>query len=299
MTTEASQPSLELDRNLLSELKRIELRTRRSLNTDLMGSYRSAFRGTGLSFSELREYQPGDDVRHIHWKVTARSNKTCVKTFDEDRQLSIFLGVDISRSMEFGYPKTRYRKAVEFAAVLTTLARSSGDLVGLSLFSSEVESFYPPRGSRNQIHLTIAELLRARTLPERTDLSASLAHIRRHLRKTSIVFIISDFLDDNFELELRGLSHAHDVILVNLGTPQLDDLPNVGLVEYQDAETGERRTINTSNSRLRTRYQEVEKSRIERLESLARSTKADLIHIQDNILEPLSTLMKRRVQRVR
>lgn len=287
-----------LDSSLLAELRRIELRTRRSIDSDLMGHYRSAFRGSGLIFSDLREYQPGDDVRHIHWKVTARTSRPFVKTFEEDRQLNILLVVDVSNSTNVGGAKTKHRKALEFAALVTTLGLSNQDAVGLLLFSDKVEEYLPIKRLRSQGKRIISALLKPHALTPRTNIADTLKFVREHQRKRSIIFIVSDFISANFEQELKALSLRHDVIAVLLGEKDTE-LNSCGIVQYVDAESGARIQLDTSSKRVREHYKKLEFGRRKKLLELFRNCAVDQIEIRDLVLKPLLDLMRQRTARCR
>jgi uncharacterized protein (DUF58 family) len=296
-----TQPKGEfsIDPEILAELKRIQIRTKRTLNADLVGQYRSAFRGTGLDFSDLRAYQPGDDIRHIHWKVTARTKQPFVKTYEEDRQLSIVIAVDISRSMDFGAPKSKFRRAQEFAALLATLANNNRDSVSLCLFAGEVIDYIPSRGTRTQLQQLLLTLLEQRSLPSETNLANALRHIRSHLKKTSVVFLLSDFLSTSFEDELRALSYKHDVVCANIEDRFDKTLPSVGLVTFQDSESGESVLVDTSNKRALQTLSDLESKRVRDLETICKRCRVDFITIKDKLLQPLSALMQQRTRRVR
>lgn len=303
MTASGTEPQhssfAPLSGELLAELRRIELRSRRSLDTDLMGSYRSAFRGTGLSFADVREYQPGDDIRHIHWKVTARTNKPYVKTFEEDRHLNIVLAVDISRSMNVGSPKTKYRKAVEFAALISTLAHRNQDNLALCLFAGNVTDFVPLRGSRTQLQQVLYTLLLQRTLPTDTNLSQALTHLRTHIKRTSIIFLLSDFINEqDYDQDLRSLSYKHDLIAVCVEDSFSTNLPKGGLVEFIDAERGSRYTIDTSSKRVRDALTLEYTKRRETLSAQMQYCGADLLFLEEDLLKPLSVLMRKRAKRL-
>ena len=236
---------------LLAELKRVELRTRRVVDADLLGSYRSAFRGTGLVFSDVREYQPGDEVKNIHWRATARTNKVYVKSYEEDRQLNIMLVIDLSNSTNFGLNKSKHDKIIEFAALVSVLAQKGQDAVGMCLFSDVVEEYFRPKKSRHQFQQMLGQLLKHRTLAKGTDLKEALNYIRNHQRKKSIIFIVSDFICDDYQQELRLLAIAHDVVCVQVIDDIDTDLPKGGIVTFQDAESGKRMLLDTSNRAVR------------------------------------------------
>lgn len=288
-----------LSPSMLAELRRVELRTRRNIDSDLMGRYRTAFRGSGLVYSDLREYQPGDEVKNIHWKATARTGKVYVKSYEEERQLNIMIAVDTSASTDFGRAKSKHTKALEFAALITMLAQRSQDAVGLCLFSDKVEEYFPPKRSRTQLFRILFELLRARTLRPGTDIAGALDYIRSHQRKPAIIFLVSDFFSAPFESQLRYLSISHDLVCVALVDIQDRELPSVGIVEFVDAESGERILFDTSQRRARETLQRMQLERLEELNTLCKRLGADLIRVDENPLRPLAELMQRRMARLR
>ena len=233
-----------LSPSVLADVRRLELRTARRATAELSGSYRSSFRGLGLTFSDLREYQPGDDSKHIHWKATARTGRVFVKSFEEERSLTVMLALDISGSTAFGSPTTQQRRAREFCALVALLASRNRDAAGLSLFSDEVIDYIPPKLRRSQFHRIISTLLTRHSLHTKTDLRPLLKHLRTQLKRRSVVMIISDFFVEPFEQELLPLALKHDVVLVQLPA-DFSALTGCGLIEFEDAETGELRTIDS------------------------------------------------------
>lgn len=288
-----------LDASLLAEVKRIELRTSRSVNAELLGKYRSAFRGSGLIYSDLREYLPGDDVKNIHWKVTARTNRVFVKSYEEDRELRIIVAVDVSNSTNFGSPKTKHRKALEFAALISILARKSQDSVGLCLFSDDVEEFYPPKKSRSQHQRILLSLLQERTLRRGTNIAKALSHLRDFAKRSSVIFLVSDFYSTPFDRELRALAFRNDVICVLLGSSEDADLPQLGIVEYEDAEGDQRYILDTSSRRGREQLINLMQRRVQALKELCVALGVDFIEIGEHPLKPLAALMHRRTARIR
>jgi len=287
-----------LDPVLLGEVKRLEIRTRRSLNADFIGQYRSTFRGQGLVYSDLREYQPGDEVKNIHWKATARTNKVYVKSYEEDRQLSILLVVDISSSTLFGAPKTKHLRAFEFAALVAMLAQKNQDALGLCLFSKEVAEFLPPCKSRTQLQKIILSLLQHRVLHPASNLSLALDYILKRQRRSALIFIISDFYCPPFAEPLATLALKHDVVCVLLEDPLDKELPKAGLVEFQDAESGERILIDTSNRKVLQAIKAEHDAHVNKLAELCALNKIDMIRLLDNPVQPLAELMRRRTARI-
>lgn len=283
----------------LAELKRIELRTRRSISSDLVGKYRSAFRGSGLVFSELREYQPGDEIKNISWKATARTGRPMIKSYHEERLLNILLAVDISNSTFFGENKSKHRRALEFAALLAVLGQRSQDSVGLCLFSDQVEEYLAPSSKRAQLHLILSALNKPRQLRRATNIGAAITRISDEQRKPSIVFLVSDFLAPDFSRPLKSLCLRHEVIGVLLQDRLDSELPQAGLVEFSDAESNQRIIIDTSDQKSMTSLKRLQERRTEELVSLFHNSRADLIVVNQNLLAPLAQLMNQRTGRQR
>ena len=289
---------------LLADVKRIELVTRRKIDTGMIGNYRSAFRGSGLVFADLREYQPGDDVKHIHWKVSARTGRVFVKSYDEDRQLRVLVAVDVSSSTAAGVYRaqgfrSRQQRAIECAALITLLGARSDDAVGLALFSNRIEEYIRPRRNRLQTQSILLSLMRSRTLTPATDLRAVLTEIRKLERRPAILFIISDFYCPPFEEELRALTFTHDVILLLLDQSPEEELPSAGLVEFVDAESVRRVLVDTSSQSGRQMLRRIYEQRIDAIRRTCERVGVDLLRVSGNPLAPLAELMRRRTARMR
>ncbi len=282
-----------------AEIRRLELKTRRAVDSDLMGNYRSAFRGSGLIYSDVREYVPGDDVKHIHWNATARTGRVYVKSFDEDRQLRILVAVDISNSTNHGTTRTKHLRALEFAATIALLAQRSHDAMGLCLFGGEVISYLQPKHSRRQFQQILLRVLEQRELPRETNIQLALDHILRHQRRGCVVFLVSDFQTAGYEDRLRALAVRHDVVGVLLEDRLDFDPPAAGIVEFFDAETGRHHSIDTSSPRVRRALTENHARRVDRLSASLQASGADFIRIRDDIFQPLRELMQRRRSRLR
>lgn len=243
--------------DLLKKVRRIEIKTKGLSRQIFAGEYQSAFKGRGMSFSEVRNYQYGDDVRNIDWNVTARSGEPYVKVFEEERELTVMLLVDISKSSFFGTgDQLKSELMTEICAVLAFSATNNNDKVGLLLFSDKVEKFLPPKKGRGHILRIIRELLDTRPTGAGTDLGMALTYFTNMVKKRSICFLISDYLTDDYEKPLRLAARRHDVIGLHLYDPAERELPAVGLLHARDAETGQRRWIDTGSRRVRRRYQE-------------------------------------------
>ncbi len=295
---DSSTAHQQVSHDVLRELKRLEIRSRRLADADLVGSYRTAFRGTGLTFSELREYQAGDDVRHIHWKATARGKTAYVKTYEEDRQLNIVLALDMSRSMLYGSPRSKLARARELCALITTLARKTQDNVSLCLFADDIIEYLPLRTGRKQVMRVLYTLFEDRIQPPETRIDIALSHLLLHLKKTSVIFLISDFLTKTvYDDELSKVSSRHDLICVEIADPNPSLLPRAGLITLVDAESGAKRVIDSSDKRVRTALKEQSLQHSRHLDSLCKRVKADAIRIEDT-LEPLTNLMKYRSSRI-
>ncbi len=239
----------------LRNIRRLEIRTRRLVNDLFAGRYHSTFKGRGMSFAEVREYQPGDDIRSIDWNVTARMNAPFVKRFTEERELTILLAVDNSASLKFGtVDRSKHALAVELAALLTFAALRNGDKVGLLLFGDGVERFVPPRKSKLHALRLLRDMLVLEPAGRATGLAGALAYLNRVQRKRAIVFLFSDFLADGWEKPLAVTRRRHDTIAFVVEDPRERELPPAGRVELEDLETGRRVAVNTARAGVRDRF---------------------------------------------
>ncbi|HCR16881.1 MAG TPA: DUF58 domain-containing protein [Candidatus Latescibacteria bacterium] len=243
---------------ILKKVKRIELRTRHLVNTVFSGEYHSVFKGQGMAFAEVREYQLGDDVRTIDWNVTARMGHPFVKVFDEERELTVMLMVDASGSGDFGtVEQMKGEIGVEICAMLAFSAIQNNDRVGLIIFTDEVEAFIPPKKGRKHVLRVIRELLYFRPQRRNTDIGEALDYLNNVTTRKSVVFLVSDFLAEGYLRSLRVAARRHDLIAVVLEDPRESEMPDVGIVELEDAETGEEILVDTSHPEMRelfTRY---------------------------------------------
>jgi uncharacterized protein (DUF58 family) len=243
--------------DLLPRVRRIEIRARRLVASVFLGEYHSVFRGRGIEFSEVRAYEPGDDVRAIDWNVTARMGTPFVKKYIEERELTVILVVDVSASSRFSTAETtKLELAAETAATLAFAAITNNDKVGLITFSDRVEKFVRPGKSRRHALRIIRELLYAKPDGSGTDIAAALTYLGRVVRRRAIVFVISDFFDDGYEAQLRATAARHEVVAITLNDEREATLPDVGLLEIEDAETGARATLDTSDGQVRAAYAE-------------------------------------------
>ena len=273
-----------LTEELMREVRRLEIRARRRVSDLFAGEYHSAFKGQGIEFADVREYEPGDDVRSIDWNVTARAGKPFIKRFAEERQLSVMLVVDLSASGLFGSgDRSKARLMAEMGAVLAMAATRNNDRVGLMTFSDQVELFIPPRKGRNGLLRLMRELLDAEPRGGGRAFPDALTTLRGVLDRHSIVFVISDFLDDTtdapWELPLRLLARRHDVVALRVSDPRERDLPPMGLLEIEDPETGRRSLIETSGRSRRSRRRAAADAHDRRLRELFRRGRVDLVDI--------------------
>jgi uncharacterized protein (DUF58 family) len=244
-----------IPRELLKALRRIEITTNRLAKQQLSGNYTSVFKGQGLAFREVRQYQPGDDIRTIDWNVTARTNEAHVKVFTEEREMTVMLVVDLSASENFGTRHaTKARIATEVAAVCAFSAQTHNDRVGLILTTDEVEKLVPPKKGKKHAMRVVREILGAKPKRRGTDLGVGLETLHRAARKRSVAFVLSDFYATGYERALTLASVHHDIIPIVLVDPCDEELPNVGLATFEDFETGEDVVIDTSAASVREHY---------------------------------------------
>ena len=287
-----------IPKEVLQKVRQIEIRTRRIVDTVLSGEYHSAFKGRGMEFSEVRAYTDGDDIRTIDWNVTARTGSPYIKKFIEERELTVMLVVDASSSGNFGsVDKFKGEMAVELCSLLAFSAIRNNDRVGLIIFTSGVEVFIPPRKGKNHVLRVIRELLYFEPKHRGTDICAALKFLNRVQTKTSVVFLVSDFIAAaNFEAPVRVAAKRHDLIAISISDPREDIIPRVGLIELEDAETGETILFDTRNRKsLQTYKREREKRRVG-LESMFRSAGVDEIRVstETGYVKPIVNFFKRR-----
>ncbi|MCS3134270.1 DUF58 domain-containing protein [Phocaeicola vulgatus] len=239
--------------DLLKRVRQIEIKTRGLSNNIFAGQYHSAFKGKGMSFSEVREYQYGDDVRDIDWNVTARYNKPFVKVFEEERELTVMLLIDVSNSLDFGTVKQLKKDMVtEIAATLAFSAIQNNDKIGVIFFSDRIEKFIPPKKGRKHILYIIRELLDFKPESKRTDIKIAVEYLTNVIKKRCTTFMISDFIDENdFRNALTIANRKHDIVAIRVYDRRMAELPDVGLMKVRDAETGHEQWIDTSSRALR------------------------------------------------
>lgn len=241
--------------DILKKVRKIEIKTRGLSSQVFAGHYHSAFKGRGMAFSEVREYQYGDDVRNIDWNVTARLNHPFVKIFEEERELTVILLIDVSGSNEFG-TKNWFKEDLitEVSSVLAFSAINNNDKVGVVLFSDKIEKFIPPKKGTSHILRIIRELIDFHPENQQTDISEALRFLSNAIKKRATVFLISDFMDDNYEKAIRIANHKHDVIALQVLDPAEMEIPDLGFVRVYDKERNSRQWVNTSSKKVRENY---------------------------------------------
>jgi uncharacterized protein (DUF58 family) len=289
-------------RSLRKNLKKIEIHTARLANEQLAGSYHSVFKGRGMAFSEVRQYQQGDDVRFIDWNVSARMRDTYVKIFTEEREMTVVLLVDLSGSERFGpVAGPKLDTAAEVAALLAFSAIKNNDRVGLLLFTDRAERFVPPKKGKGHVMRVVSEILGARPEGRGTDLRGALDLLGHLVKRRSIVFLISDFIAEGYERPLRLAAARHDVIPIQIVDRREEALPDLGLVLMEDLETGEIFEADTSNPRLRDSYAlKIARERATRQQLFARLKLDHLtIHTDRSYVKPIVDLFRLRQKRAR
>ncbi len=277
---EATNNGSEAIRELLRKVRRIEISTRRVVNEVMAGQYHSVFKGRGMEFAEVREYQPGDDVRIIDWNVTARMGTPYVKVFHEERELTVILMVDMSKSLFFGTrEKTKSEVAAELCALLAFSAIQNNDRVGLIIFTNKVERAIPPKKGRRHVLRLIREVLFFEPRAKRTDIASALEYLSRLYKRKAVVFLVSDFMAEGYEKAINIAGKRHDLIAVPLSDPREKELEPVGLVELEDAETGERLVVDTHDRQTRQVFSQIVTRGEQERDRLFRSSELDTIPV--------------------
>lgn len=302
MPTE-QQPELLSISDLLSpsamlELKRLELRARRQVDTELSGAFRSAFKGSGLTFADFREYQPGDDIRSIHWRATARTGRVYVKDYEEERQSTFLIVLDVSRSTWFSGTDSVRQKLCEFAALLALLARKNHDLLGLMLFDVQVQKFIKPAAAtRSHYQQILQHMLTFHSDSSETNVALALSECLKLQKRKAVVLLLSDLHSPDFLNELKLLSLKHEVICLNCRHPFEVEPPPVGLIRFKDAETGELVTFDSKSHSSRSQLKRKCTENISKLEKQIRSNGADYVNFVESGLVSLRNLIRLRKMR--
>ena len=290
-----------IPKDILKKVKQIEISTRGLVNEVFSGEYHSVFKGRGMEFAEVREYQVGDDIRNIDWNVTARSENPYVKVFDEERELTVMLMVDVSSSGNFGTAsQMKGEIAAELCAVLAFSAIKNNDKVGLMIFSDKIEKFIPPRKGKQHVLRVIREILYFKPEDSSTDLNIALEYLSRVIKRRSIVFLISDFLTEDYEKSLQIANKKHDIIAIDIIDPREVEIPSIGLLELEDAESGETIMIDTSNPAVRGSFYSQTKEERDSREKYFKSIGVDNINIytDKSYVEPITKFFRMRAKRM-
>ncbi|MCK6552508.1 DUF58 domain-containing protein [Myxococcota bacterium] len=289
-------------RDVLRAVRRIEIATRKAVNAELAGRYHSVFKGQGMAFSEVRPYAPGDDIRHIDWNVTARHDSLFVKQFIEERELTVMLLVDLSGSGSFGTKgKSKRRLLAEVGALVAFSAIKNNDRVGLMLFTDEVELFLPPRKGRQHVLRVIREIVEAEPKGRSTKIGEALAYLSRVQKRRAVCFVLSDFLDDGFEQPLKIAMARHDIVAMRVSDPAELVLPDLGLVELVDAETGHVALVDSSSPVVRREYAARQEGRRNGAKRRLTQLGCDLVDLSTDrdYVAPLVEFMRVRSARLR
>jgi uncharacterized protein (DUF58 family) len=291
-----------LPKEIVAQIRRIQITTNRMVNESLAGEYHSVFKGRGMEFDEVREYQHGDDVRSIDWNVTSRAGRPFVKRYVEERELTVMLLIDASASGAFGSAgKMKSEISAEISALIAFSAIKNNDRVGAILFTDRVEKFIPPRRGTTHVLRVIREVLFHQPGHAGTCIQKALEHLNLVLHKRAVVFLISDLLDQGFEQALKVANRKHDFVIIQIADPRERDLPNVGILEIRDAETGEVARVDTSLRRIRNRFRENWDRNQVRLRRLFDSHRIDHLTIESDkpYALPLVRFFEQRAKRTR
>jgi len=290
-----------LPKELIKRIRKLEISTRKIVSDLLAGQYHSVFKGRGMAFSEVRQYQPGDEIRIIDWNVTARMNDAYVKVFTEERELTVVLVVDVSASQEFGSrSRSKAEVCAEIAAQIAFSAIANNDRVGLILFSDAVEKVIPPKKGRKHVLRVVSDILSHRPASRGTDLNVGLNYLSRVVKRKAVTFLISDFLASNFETSLRIVGRKHDLVPVMLTDPLEEAFPAIGLVELEDPESGRRVLVDASDRRVISAYRGAMLSRRDGLRTLFKKLELDHVelHAGEEYVAALARFFRARARRL-
>jgi uncharacterized protein (DUF58 family) len=289
-----------LTKEILKQVRQIEIKTKGLVNQVFSGEYHSVFKGRGMEFSEVREYQFGDDIRSIDWNVTARLGHPYIKIFEEERELTVMMLVDLSGSLIFGsVDKTKQQIAAELSAILAFSALKNSDKVGLILFTDKIEKFVPPRKGRKHVLRIIREVLSFEPEGKSTNIKAALEFMNNAIKKKSIAFLLSDFMDEGYEKILRIVSRKHDLVGIVLNDSREDEIPRMGLVKFTDAENGSERWIDTDNKQMQFLFRQMRERYLAKRKSIFISSRLDSIEVNtgQNYIKPLVQFFRMRERR--
>ncbi|MBC8183591.1 DUF58 domain-containing protein [candidate division KSB1 bacterium] len=291
-----------IPKEILKKVKRIEITTRGLVNDIFSGEYHSVFKGRGMEFSEVREYQLGDDIRTIDWNVTARMGHPYVKIFEEERELTVMLLVDVSSSGNFGtYERMKGEIAIEICALLAFSAIKNNDKVGLIIFTDGIEKFIPPKKGKSHVLRVLRELLYHEPKGTGTDIGKTLEYLNKVTKRRSVVFLVSDFINTGYEKALQIANRRHDIVAITVTDPREMKMPDVGFIELEDAETGEVILVDTSYDEFRGQFANQSNDDKVNRDKLFRSINVDHIDVQTDkdYIEPLMRFFRMRAKRFR
>ena len=291
-----------MSKEILKKVRQIEIRTKNIVNDFFGGDYHSNFKGRGMTFSEVREYVPGDDVRSIDWNVTARTGKPHLKIFEEERELSVLILIDVSSSGVFGSKKNlKIDLGVEIAAMLSFSAIKNNDKVGLALFSDKIEKYIPPKKGKKHVLRLITDIVNHdfENSNKRTSIKTAIDFANKISKRKSVIFLISDFIDDNFWNELKFLNFKHDVVGLQIYDSYERNFPNVGLINIHDSETGENTWIDTTSKKNRDKFQKYSIEKLDKFSKKCKNIGFDLLQINtdDDYIKFLMQFFRSRAKR--
>ena len=291
-----------MSKEILKKVRQIEIRTKNVVNDFFGGDYHSNFKGRGMTFSEVREYVPGDDVRSIDWNVTARTGKPHIKIFEEERELSVLILIDVSSSGVFGSKKElKIDLGVEIAAMLSFSAIKNNDKVGLALFSDKIEKYIPPKKGKKHVLRLITDIVNHdfENSNKRTSIKTAIDFANKISKRKSVIFLISDFIDDNFWNELKFLNFKHDVVGLQIYDSYERNFPNVGLINIHDSETGENTWIDTTSKKNRDKFQKNSDEKLDKFSMKCKNIGFDLLQINtdDDYIKFLMQFFRSRAKR--
>ncbi len=284
---------------LISKIKNIQIKAKHLVSTSFAGEYASAFKGRGMEFDEVRQYTPGDDVRSIDWNVTARSNEPFVKIFKDERELIVMFVVDVSASAKFGSVKFKNEVSAEITALLAYMALRNNDKVGLIIFSDHVEHYVPPRKGRGHIWKLIKDILSYRSNSKKTNFEVPLDFLNNVMKNKAITFLISDFQGDDYKKQLKITAKRHDLIAISVNDPREFNLPRMGYLELEDAETGEVILVNTNDKKFLKDFSKTAKREMEQQKYFFESSGIDYIDIytDQSYVHPIVEFFRKRERR--
>ncbi|MDE1888784.1 MAG: DUF58 domain-containing protein [Planctomycetota bacterium] len=289
-----------ISKDILKKIQQVEIHTRRLVNEAFVGEYHSVFKGRGMEFEEVREYQPGDEIRTIDWNVTARMGRPFIKRYVEERELTVMLLVDVSASGNFGSIKQlKNEVAIEICSLLAFSAIKNNDKVGLIMFTDKIEKFIPPKKGPKHVLRVIRELLCAEPTGKGTNISVALEYLNKISSRCTISFVVSDFIANDYAHALRIANKRHDMIAITMVDPREQELPNVGFVELRDAESGEISLVDTANAQTRREFSVVNLRQVHERSKLFRSMGVDeiIINTGKHYIEPIVRFFRVREKR--